>query len=101
MFEAAKLRSIGSPQICLVVLDERNWTVFEKAVMDDMASFGEAGNEILRNKRKDWDLCEPMKTALVAEKMRDPETGAVIVESRAWNSKSDATELVGSRSGDR
>ncbi len=58
-------------------------SVFEKAVMDDMSSFGEAGNEILRNERKDWDLCKPMKTALVAEKMRDPETGVITVESRA------------------
>ena len=95
MSEDAKQKSFGSPQCCLVVLDERNWTAFEKSVMDDMASFGDAGKEILENKRKDWEICEPIKTTMVTEKLKNSDTGAVTSEERPWNSKSDATELMG------
>ena len=69
---------------CEIILKLGNFWKWQEAMEHNLTSFRDAGREILRDEKIDWDALRPIRTVNVVEKIQDDD-GTIVQVTVAWN----------------
>jgi len=69
---------------CEIILKLGNFWKWQEAMEHNLTSFRDAGREILRDEKIDWDALRPIRTVNVVEEIQDDD-GSIVQVTVAWN----------------